>query len=576
MKFKRLAALATALVLSVTMLAACGQKPIDDTPEDPFATIDPTETIAPLVTDPPATTPIETVTTPTEPITLPTTEAPVTTTEPTTAATTEAPKTEKTDKNDYTVESISPTTMYATMSLNVRKGPSTDFGKIGALAEGEGVEVTGRASTGWYQVNYKGSTGYVSNVYMTSEQPSGSKNPSKPSSGDGDSETIDEGGDSGSEDIDEGGSKPSGGNTAPTAGTVTTGSWVKDNGVEYMYSLFTQDRYKQALNKLGEAVQNLRDTVDLGDYLSSSECKDIASNIAQVVGTEYCYFDQVYSVSGTTLLLKYYVSSASEAQSMMSALDKKVGKITSTVSGYSDYNKIKYCYEWIAKNSTYGHGSYHASAYGPIVDGKGTCMGYAKAGFLLLAKAGFDCVYCVGESDGTGDTHIWVKTKVDGKWVNIDFGWADPSGILTDGDSSYVDYAYLCVNDSYIRETRASVFDLSQYYSMPSATTESYDWFRRNGYYIESSSEMASVIKAAAKDAVNNASSSDKYIYVVLKFASNDLLEEARSEYGKKTFGPKIMDAITSKYSYDTRVKGDDANNPYQSTRKLIYRFVRN
>lgn len=566
MKFRRFAALAIAIMLTVTMFAACGQKPIDEDVNNPHLTLDPSETIGPLVTDPPVTA-TEEVTTSEPATTVDTTAAPVTTTEATTTAATTTEATKKTNKDDFTVEAMSPTTMYTTMSLNVRKGPSTDFGKLGALAEGEAVTVTGRASTGWYEIYYKDSVGYVSNIYMTSEAPATHQKPSS-------NVTEDQ---EGAEIIDEG--RPNTNNTpsnnTPTSGTVVSGDWTKDNGAEYMYSLFTQDRYKQALNKLAQAVQNLRDTVDLGEYLSASECKDVASNIAQIVGTEYCYFNQVYSISGTTFLLQYYASTVEEAQNMMSALDKKVNRIVSDISGYSDYNKIKYCYEWIALNSKYEHGSYHASAYGPIVDGRGTCMGYAKAGFLLLARAGFDCVYSAGESDGTGDSHIWVKTKLDGKWVNIDFGWADPTGDLADNDSSYVDYGYLCVSDQYIRDTRASVFDLTQYYSMPSATTESYDWYRLNGYYIESSSEIQSVIKAATKDAVQNASRSDKYIYVRLKFANNDLLEEARSDYGKSTFGSKVLDSISSSYSYDSRFKGDTASNPYKTTRVLIYRLKR-
>ena len=46
MKFKRLAALLTALILAVTMLAACGQKPIDDV-DSPGVTLDQTTPLRP-------------------------------------------------------------------------------------------------------------------------------------------------------------------------------------------------------------------------------------------------------------------------------------------------------------------------------------------------------------------------------------------------------------------------------------------------------------------------------------------------------------------------------------------------
>ncbi len=50
--------------------------------------------------------------------------------------------------------------------LKVRKGGSTDFDKIGLLSEGQAVEIIGQASTGWYQIKYGNSMGFVSNKYI--------------------------------------------------------------------------------------------------------------------------------------------------------------------------------------------------------------------------------------------------------------------------------------------------------------------------------------------------------------------------------------------------------------------------
>ena len=168
MNLKRLLTLVTALVMAMTVLAACGQ--IDEEPIDnPVVTSDPAVTGLPDNTFPTEPTTVSTTPPTTVSTTPPTT---VTTTAPTTSATTEktSESTKKKDKNDFTVEEMSGT-MYATISLNIRSGPSTDFGKIGALSEGEAAQITGRASTGWYQISYNGKTGYVSNVYMSSEKP---------------------------------------------------------------------------------------------------------------------------------------------------------------------------------------------------------------------------------------------------------------------------------------------------------------------------------------------------------------------------------------------------------------------
>lgn len=61
-------------------------------------------------------------------------------------------------------------TMYVKSSVNVRSGPSTDFDKIGSLSKGKEVKVTGKSDqTNWYQIDYNGKLGYVSDSYLQEE-----------------------------------------------------------------------------------------------------------------------------------------------------------------------------------------------------------------------------------------------------------------------------------------------------------------------------------------------------------------------------------------------------------------------
>ncbi len=52
--------------------------------------------------------------------------------------------------------------------LNVRKGPSTSYAKIGKLANGSKVNVIA-TSGGWSKINYGSTVGYVSNDYLVNE-----------------------------------------------------------------------------------------------------------------------------------------------------------------------------------------------------------------------------------------------------------------------------------------------------------------------------------------------------------------------------------------------------------------------
>ncbi len=52
------------------------------------------------------------------------------------------------------------------IGLNVRSGNGASHSRIGYLIWGNKVTVTGKTSNGWYQINFKGKTGYVNGQYL--------------------------------------------------------------------------------------------------------------------------------------------------------------------------------------------------------------------------------------------------------------------------------------------------------------------------------------------------------------------------------------------------------------------------
>ena len=52
-------------------------------------------------------------------------------------------------------------------SLNIRKGPGTDYDRVGIVAGGTIVVVLEQTNAKWYKVNYAGIVGYVSTEYLT-------------------------------------------------------------------------------------------------------------------------------------------------------------------------------------------------------------------------------------------------------------------------------------------------------------------------------------------------------------------------------------------------------------------------
>lgn len=81
-------------------------------------------------------------------------------------------KQEEKKKKEFTVQEIEKKAMYATSDLNVRKGPSTDYGTMGALSYAEAVTVTGTVKDShWVRVEYKGKTGFASGKYLSDKKP---------------------------------------------------------------------------------------------------------------------------------------------------------------------------------------------------------------------------------------------------------------------------------------------------------------------------------------------------------------------------------------------------------------------
>lgn len=568
-KTTRVIAFILAMVMSITMLASCGQ--IADQPVDDPIDNTPSTTDVPEVTDTPETTTAESTTTEAT-----TTEPPATTTEPTTEApttTTEATTTTEVTEG-YTVEEMS-TIMYVSISsLNVRSGPSADYDKVTVVYEGDALTVTGRASTGWYRVVVDGKEGFVSSTYVTTTKPTETVTTTVTNKDNDDYEEI--------IDDDTTTTKPSG-SVSNTNTTITASdAWVSDNNWDYMYGLFYDDCYRQVMNEVVTGIQNLESEIYVSPLINADELEDFCNLILPLLSVKYCYVDSISATkytSGTykgylkTVKVSYYVTSKSAADKMVSELESATKKVLKGVkSSMSDYEKILYLHDWLVKNATpdqhnyadtyeddngntvktewygkWGKSIWPNTAYGAIVDGHTTCIGYAKALFYLLGEAGFDCTFAVGV--GTSARHIWVKVNCGGNWYNIDPTWDDPCGSTQDDDPNYVCYDYFMVTDKFMARTRSEVFDM-RFFADPSCTATKYNWHVYNNCYATTVSEAASMLKSQLKSA---AATGDKYAYARVKFSSESVYTDFKSTYTASKVESMLSD-ITSKYSTVKRI----------------------
>lgn len=108
--------------------------------------------------------------------------------------------------------------------------------------------------------------------------------------------------------------------------------------------------------------------------------------------------------------------------------------IAKDCQGMTDYQKIKYVYDYIILNSEYNIRK--NGAYNNLITGQSCCNGYAEAFFVIMKEMGIPCKYTVNTD------HAWNTVYLNGAWYNIDTTWGDDGG-----DNISYEYFLKCNKD---------------------------------------------------------------------------------------------------------------------------------
>lgn len=148
----------------------------------------------------------------------------------------------------------------------------------------------------------------------------------------------------------------------------------------------------------------------------------------------------------------------------------------------SDYDKEAVLYLWLATHVDYDQSHYEKKGaprtsyepYGPLIEGKGVCLGFAETFRLLMDMAGVECITVTGAGFQNRENHAWNMVRLNGAWYCVDPTWdqdnskRDFQGFQEIGLDQY--FTYFNVTSDFMALTNHQW----DYDNTPEATAEDY------------------------------------------------------------------------------------------------------
>lgn len=243
--------------------------------------------------------------------------------------------------------------------------------------------------------------------------------------------------------------------------------------------------------------------------------------------TEHTIGDQTefYTFSGQ------YSHTQEEKEHEQALIDEAVAGILSGVPAEgSDYEKEKYVYDYIVRNTDYDEEApNNQNIISVFLNGASVCQGYAYATQYLLKELGIPCTTVTGNArnqDGNLVAHAWNLVWLEGEPYYVDTTWGDPvaapeAETLDIMEEGYVNYDYLNLTTAQMERDH----EAAAVVPLPECTAVDYNYYRVEGLFYETyDKELLKEKMAQAKEAGAE--------YLLMKFQD----ETVYSEYMEKLF----------------------------------------
>ena len=203
-----------------------------------------------------------------------------------------------------------------------------------------------------------------------------------------------------------------------------------EQGATDSYSPSERSTLAESLNKLRDAYYAEGDVEYAGRYLFSGYMTDTPLTYQSDETAAKADFTITQEFTRENIELKTVYTNA-YSNDDIAAINEIVDKVIKEKlnNNMPTREKIKIIHDYIIDNAEYDKLKYENkndttyksnTAYGVLVQGYGTCNGYADAMAIFLDKLNI-INYKISNSE-----HIWNLVYLDGKWYHLDLTWDDP------------------------------------------------------------------------------------------------------------------------------------------------------
>ncbi|MCR5294367.1 MAG: RICIN domain-containing protein [Lachnospiraceae bacterium] len=199
------------------------------------------------------------------------------------------------------------------------------------------------------------------------------------------------------------------------AAIVREGMKARQTDIAFAYETYTEPDEQLLADIASEAKKHTGEPTE-GDYLAF-QCGGYTAR-----ASKQKYANQKYRLN---VVYRYTYYTTKEQEEAVSAA---AAQITGSLSGLSDYMKIKTIYNYIVSNVDYDYANkdndaylLKHTAYAALINRAAVCQGYAALFYRLLLEAGIDSRIVTGT--GSGEAHGWNIVKLDGLYYNCDCTW---------------------------------------------------------------------------------------------------------------------------------------------------------